>query len=134
MDPANRLYGAKTLGIEASKVFKNLPKGSFVATRDYGLNGLVAFYMEGHPEVYQLPDGRRMSQYDFWNHHIKADGEQALFINTSPIGNRTKALFKNVKLVQRVPIYVEGSYELRKEFFLYHCFGYKKPENQFDQF
>ena len=134
MDPANRLYGAKTLGLRASKVFQQMPEGSFVATRDYGLNALLAFYMEGHPQVYELPDGRRMSQYDFWNSRINVDGRQALFVNTTPIKGNTKALFKRVKLVARVPIYVEGSRILRKEFFLYHCFGYQAPDNQFEHY
>ena len=134
VDPANRLYGAKTLGQEASKVLATMPRGSFVTTRDYGLNALLAFYMKGNPQVYQLPDGRRMSQYDFWNPYIKTNGRQALYVSTSSIGNRAMELFNRVRLVKEVPIYVQGTDILRKKFYLYKCYGYKKPEDQFNQF
>lgn len=134
LDPANRLYGAALLGREASKLFAAMPKGSFVTTRDYGLNALLAFYMENNPEVYELPDGRRMSQYDFWNHRIEVDGRDALFVNWWPMGKRSKALFEKVELVKRVPIYVEGTDLLRKEFFFYKCQGYLQPEDPMDHF
>ncbi|MGD9212317.1 MAG: glycosyltransferase family 39 protein [Desulfobacteraceae bacterium] len=135
MDPANRLYGAKILGQEASKVLATMPKGSFVTTRDYGLNALLAFYMKGNPQVYQLPDGRRMSQYDFWNPYIKTIGRQALFVNTSPMAEHSKRLFDKVQLVKEVPIYVRGTNIQRKKFYLYKCYGYTaKPVEQFEHF
>lgn len=134
MDPANRLYSGEIIGKEASKLFKTLPPGSFVASRDYGINALLAFYMENHPEIYELPDGRRMSQYDFWNHRIEVDGREALFVGTRSIKKSTKALFKRVELLKRVPIYVEGTDILRKEFFFYRCYGYSKPQTKMESF
>ena len=134
MDPANRLYGAQTLGQVASKALAAMPRGSFVTTRDYGLNALLAFYMEGRPQVYQLPDGRRMSQYDFWNPHLDTDGRQALYVGTSPMNARARKLFQRVELIQALPIYVTGTQIERKRFFLFRCYGYQKPQHQFSEF
>jgi hypothetical protein len=88
--------------------------------------------MQGRPQVYQLPDGRRMSQYDFWNDRISVTKKDAVFINNSPMGERAKKLFERVQLVKRVPIYLEGTSILRKEYYIYACFGYKGPAANFE--
>ncbi len=131
-DPANRLYGWKTLGEEVSGVLKDMPAGTFVAASGYGQAGELAFYTAGHPEVFELPAGRRFSQYDFWNKKMDVAGKDAVFADYRPMSEETKSLFIRVEPESRLIIRDLDSGFTRREFYIYRCYDYRPPpENLF---
>jgi hypothetical protein len=75
-----------------------------------------------------------MSQYDFWNGRFSVKDKDAVYINSSPMGERARKLFERVQLAKRVPIYVNGSSMLRKEYYIYTCFGYKGPSGPIETY
>jgi 4-amino-4-deoxy-L-arabinose transferase-like glycosyltransferase len=133
-DPANRLYGWEELGREVTSIVATMPPGSFISTRDYGDNALVAFYTMGNPQVFEIPDGRRMSQYDFWNDSIPTLGRDAVFVDRNPIRKQTKKLFERVELVKHLIIRTADGRHVRREFYIYKAFGYKGNDVKADSF
>jgi hypothetical protein len=130
-DPANRLYGWKELGREVSAVVGTMPEGSFVSTNSsYGLNAQLAFYVDGNPEIYAIPKGRRSSQYDFWNGSIDVDGRDSVYINKRSIRNKIAKLFDKVELAKHLIIYDDTGNEIRTEFYIYRCYGYKGVKDE----
>ncbi len=134
LDPANRLYGWKQLGVEVSKVLKTMPEGSFVSSRDYGLNALLAFYVDGNPQVYEIPGGRRMSQYGFWNNTIPVLGKDSVFVDKRPIKNRIEDLFGRVELAKHLIIYQDYTGKIRKQLYIYKCFNFKGSDKNINSF
>ncbi len=124
-DPANRLYGWKELGNEVSAIYETMPPNSFIATNSYGVNAELAFYVKGNPQVYQIPAARRFSQYDFWNNQDAVKNKDAVFAGWMPIEKDVEILFNKVELVKHLIIYAEHNNGIRKEFFIYKCYGYK---------
>lgn len=124
-DPANRLYGWAELGRAVAKIYATMPPGSFISTRDYGDNALVAFYTEGRPQVFEIPDGRRMSQYDFWNDAIPTQGRDAVYVDRSPIRKQTRILFERVELAKHLIIRTADGKAVRRQFYLYRAYGYR---------
>ncbi|MBI3754610.1 MAG: hypothetical protein HY265_00400, partial [Deltaproteobacteria bacterium] len=122
-DPASRLYGWKELGKEVSEVLAALPPGSFVAANEYGLTAELAFYVNGHPEVYEIPIQRRHSQYDFWNNFTAVKGKDAVFVDSGQIGVDVERLFNKVAPAGHVVIKTKYG-DIRQEFYLYRCYGY----------
>jgi len=135
LDPANRLYGWKQLGVEVSKILKTMPEGSFVSSKDYGLNALLAFYVDGNPQVYEIPVGRRMSQYDFWNDTIPVLGKDAVFVDKRPLSdNRIKDLFTRIELTKHLIIYQDNTGKIRKQLYIYKCFNFKGSNKNINSF
>ncbi|UCH63084.1 MAG: glycosyltransferase family 39 protein [Fidelibacterota bacterium] len=130
LDPANRLYGWRELGEEVSAVRKVMPGEAFIATNGYGLNAELAFYVEGNPEVYEIPVKRRFSQYDFWNDAINVVGKDAVFTSRRPMTEGIKALFDRIELAKHLVIRTETGNEVRKQFYIYRCYNYKGTSGQ----
>ncbi|MDD5434843.1 MAG: glycosyltransferase family 39 protein, partial [Nitrospira sp.] len=124
-DPANRLYGWEELGNEVSVISETMQGNSFIATNSYGINAELAFYVKGHPQVYQIPAARRFSQYDFWNNSDAVKGRDAVFAGHIPIEKEVEALFEKVEQVRHLVIYDKHSNGTRKDFYIYKCYGYK---------
>jgi len=130
IDPANRLYGWDTLGKEVSAQRKTMAQSTFISARDYGISALLAFYVEGNPEVYELPDGRRMSQYDIWNKNTSVVGKNAIFVDKRSMRSQTRALFENVELIKKLIIKAENDDSVRKIFYIYKCYNYKGSDKK----
>ncbi|MBI5328402.1 MAG: glycosyltransferase family 39 protein [Deltaproteobacteria bacterium] len=128
-EPAGRLYGWKELGNEVSGVLAALPPGSFVAANEYGLAAQLAFYVDGHPEVYILAQRRYYSQYDFWNNFNVVKGKDAVFVKTGTIDRNIEALFDRVELSSHL-INKTKYGDIRREFYLYKCYGYKGAKTE----
>ncbi len=125
-DPSNRLYGWKELGNEVSEIFRTMVEDSFISTNSsYGLNAQLAFYVDGNPEIYAIPKSRRSSQYDFWNRSLEVDGRDSVYVNKRPVSNKISGLFDKVELAKHLIIYDEYSNEIRAQFYIYKCYGYK---------
>ncbi len=124
-DPTNRLYGWKELGKDVSGILESMPPGTFVTTHEYGLNAELAFYVKGHPQVYEVPVLRRFSQYDFWNHLIQVDGKDAVYVGYSPIEKQVSMLFDKVMPAGIVIIRDKYTGAVRWRFYIYKCYNYK---------
>jgi hypothetical protein len=125
MDPANRLYGWKELGREVSAIRGAMASDAFIATRNYGTNAALAFYVDGNPEVYEIPLTRRHSQYDFWNDSIDVEGKDAVFVSRRPIRAAIRDAFAEVELAKEVVIRVAYGDEVRAKYYIYRCRQYK---------
>ena len=124
-DPTNRMYGWDKLGKQVSDVLSQLPQGSFVATHEYGLNAELAFYVQGHPQVYEIPVLRRFSQYDFWNNFRVVKGRDAVYVGYAPMEKQVYALFQKVGPAEKLTIRTKHTHEVRFTFYIYKCYGYK---------
>ncbi|MGC8580371.1 MAG: ArnT family glycosyltransferase [bacterium] len=124
-DPTNRLYGWDELGKKVTEVLAQLPAGSFVATHEYGLNAELAFYVKGHPEVYEIPVLRRFSQYDFWNNFRAVKGKDAVYVGYAPMEEQVRRLFRKVDPPEELTIKTMHTHEDRFTFYIYKCYGYK---------
>ncbi|NNG00665.1 MAG: glycosyltransferase family 39 protein [Desulfobacteraceae bacterium] len=126
LDPANRLYGWEEMGKEVSAQLASLPGDSFISARDYGMAALLAFYVEGRPKVYAIPDGRRMSQYDFWNGGLSVKGKDALFVDLRKMRPKTQVFFNRIELAKKLMITTDDGGAVRKNIYIYKCYGYKE--------
>lgn len=133
-NPADRLYGWKELGREASEAAASLPEGSFVATIEYGISAELAFYVKGRPEVYEIPVLRRYSQYDFWNDFKAVKGKDAVFVDSAPIQKQIETLFDKVEQAGHLIIRVKDSNAISRQFYIYRCYGYKGTTGELEAF
>jgi len=124
-DPTNRMYGWNKLGEKVSEVLSQLPAGSFVATHEYGLNAELAFYVKGHPQVYEIPVLRRFSQYDFWNNFKAVKGKDAVYVGYEPMEKEVYKLFESVGPPEVLVIKTRHTHQVRFTFYIYKCYGYK---------
>jgi len=132
--PTNRLYGWEKLGKKVSLVLGEMPAGSFVATHEYGLNAELAFYVHGHPEVYEIPVIRRYSQYDIWNNFRAVKGRDAVYVGYAPIEKQVTALFEKVELKEELIIRSKHNNEIRRKFYIYKCYKYKGTSKELSTF
>jgi hypothetical protein len=124
-DPTNRLYGWDELGRQVSEELAQLPPHTFVATHEYGLNAELAFYVTGHPQVYEIPVIRRLSQYDFWNNFRAVKGRDAVYVGYAPMEAPVRKLFDSVGPAEQLVIKTKHTHEDRFTFYIYPCYGYK---------
>jgi 4-amino-4-deoxy-L-arabinose transferase-like glycosyltransferase len=134
MDPANRLHGWEELGREVSAVRATMPEDAFVAANGYGLTAALGFYVEGNPQIYEIPVTRRYSQYDFWNDAMDVDRKDALFVSKRKMRSKVEAAFRAVELVREIIIRVDHGDEIRARFFIYRCHEYLGPANKVKQY
>lgn len=77
---------------------------------NYHIASELCFYLRGHPQVYALDSCGRPSMYDFWIPQGYAERKEFLFITYTHVGipECLQDEFKNVKLIERVPIISDG--------------------------
>jgi hypothetical protein len=80
-DPASTLMGWQQLGQAVSQVRAAHPELPVVSDH-YQTASLMSFYVAGQPYVDLMNFGRRMDQYDLWNHGVIGipDGGSAIFV------------------------------------------------------
>ncbi len=133
-DPTNRMYGWQELGETVSGVLKDMPADSFVATQEYGLNAELAFYVTGHPEVYEIPILRRFSQYDFWNNFRAVKNKDAVYVAYGPMDKKVYELFRKVDPADELIIRTRHTNAVRFTFYIYKCYGYKGTPSEIATF
>ncbi len=133
-DPANRLHGWEQLGREVSALRATMPEDTFIAARDYGITAALAFYVDGNPQIYEIPISRRFSQYDFWNDAMDVDRKDAVFVSKRKMNPKIEAAFTEVELVQQLIIRVDHGDEIRFQFFIYRCHDYLGPANKIKRY
>jgi len=125
-DPANRSYGWEDLGRQVGDIYRE--KGGeeriFLIGHRYQDASELAFYVPGHPRVFNVNLGRRLNQYDFWEPMSTQKGKDALVIRRGDghIDERLKALFRECKPEGSIPINRHG--RTVKKFSLFHCEEY----------
>jgi hypothetical protein len=84
----------------------------FLVSDRYQIASELAFYVEGHPRVYNANLGRRMNQYDLWGGWEALRGGDGLFVTYGagdPPGELWTA-FRAVERVRVVPITYHGQH------------------------
>jgi undecaprenyl-diphosphatase len=107
---SKRLRGWPELGREVGEVLRNTPTSPFLVSDRYQIASELAFYVEGHPRVFNANLGRRMNQYDLWGGWEELTGRDGLFVTYGagdPPGELREA-FRQVERVKVVPIVYRG--------------------------
>lgn len=105
-----RLRGWPELGQAVAAAAARLPRAPFLFSDRYQIASELAFYVPGHPRVYNANFGRRMNQYDVWGGWEALAGRDGLFV-TFGTGEPPEALragFARVERLAVVPIVADG--------------------------
>lgn len=81
-DPTGRLQGWRELGEAVGKILQEGGRKeppSLVSDR-YQIASELAFYVSGHPQVFNVNLGRRLNQYDIWGGLETLRGRDVLFV------------------------------------------------------
>jgi hypothetical protein len=92
------------------EVLRGTPTSPFLVSDRYQIASELAFYVEGHPRVFNANLGRRMNQYDLWGGWEELTGRDGLFVTYGagdPPGELREA-FRRVERVKVVPIAYRG--------------------------
>jgi 4-amino-4-deoxy-L-arabinose transferase-like glycosyltransferase len=135
-DPTSRLCGWKDLGVEVTKIHKQMSvnRPVFIFSDRYQVSSELAFYVKGHPVTYCINLGRRMNQYDLWPGFSKMLHYDAIFVKTgdAEIPEKVAAAFSKVE--KRVfKAYTKKLIKIR-DYSIFLCYDFKglkeeKPEN-----
>jgi 4-amino-4-deoxy-L-arabinose transferase-like glycosyltransferase len=109
---SKRLRGWPELGEAVSAVERGIPTRSFLATDRYQIASELAFYVTGHPRVYNANLGRRMNQYDLWGGWDALRGQDGLFVTYgagNPPGELEEA-FRELERIRVVQIMYQGQH------------------------
>jgi undecaprenyl-diphosphatase len=109
---SKRLRGWPELGQVVSEVQRGAATPLFLVSDRYQIASELAFYVEGHPRVYNANLGRRMNQYDLWGGWDALQGQDGLFVSFGvgdPPGELRTA-FREVERVRVVPIAHRGQH------------------------
>ncbi len=107
---SKRLRGWPELGREVGEVLRGSPTPPFLVSDRYQIASELAFYVEGHPRVFNANLDRRMNQYDLWGGWEALKGRDGLFVTFGagdPPGELRDA-FRRVERVKVVPIVYRG--------------------------
>ncbi|MGD0264344.1 MAG: glycosyltransferase family 39 protein [Candidatus Methylomirabilota bacterium] len=109
---SKRLRGWPELGQVVTQVQRGAASPLFLVSDRYQIASELAFYVEGHPRVYNANVGRRMNQYDLWGGWDALQGRDGLFVSFGvgdPPGELRTA-FREVERVRVVPIVHRGQH------------------------
>ncbi len=77
---SKRLRGWPELGQAVAQLASSGGDRPFLASDRYQIASQLAFYVPGHPTVYNANFGRRMNQYDLWGGWETLIGRNGLFV------------------------------------------------------
>jgi 4-amino-4-deoxy-L-arabinose transferase-like glycosyltransferase len=109
---SKRLRGWPELGEAVAEVMRSAPPSPFLVSDRYQIASELAFYVPGHPRVWNANFGRRMNQYDLWDDWDALLGRDGLFVtygNGDPPAE-TRTAFQEVSRVRVVPITHRGEH------------------------
>ncbi len=109
---SKRLRGWPQLGQAVGQALRTAPDGTFLVSDRYQISSELAFYVPGHPRVYNANLGRRMNQYDLWGGWEALRGRDGLFV-TYGAGEpppQLGAAFREVERVRVVPFDYRGEH------------------------
>ena len=101
-DIENKMSGGRQMGREAGAILAEMQKGGrpvFLTGNDYQTCALLAFYVPGHPQTYDLFLGYRLNFYAASVEDLKAHiGDNALYVNeTKGEDAELRTLFERVQ-------------------------------------
>lgn len=107
---SNRLRGWPELGQAVSEVLRAAPRPPFLMSDRYQIASQLAFYVDGHPRVFNANLGRRMNQYDLWAGWEALKGRDGLFVSygSGDAPWHLRVAFQRVERVRVVPITYRG--------------------------
>ncbi len=135
-DPTSRLCGWKDLGVEVSKIHKQMSvkRPVFIFSDRYQVSSELAFYAKGHPVTYCINLGRRMNQYDLWPGFSKMLHYDAIFVSLgdNTIPDKVASAFTRVEK-RTFKAYTKKQVKIR-DYSIFLCYDFKglkeeKPEN-----
>lgn len=109
---AKRLQGWPELGRVVGEVMAQTPGTPFIASDRYQVASQLAFYVPGHPRVYNANFGRRMNQYDLWGGWEDLVGRDGLFVMDGTL-DPPEDLRRAFRTVERVRTLVIWRHERR---------------------
>jgi 4-amino-4-deoxy-L-arabinose transferase-like glycosyltransferase len=103
---SKRLRGWPELGTAVSDVMRATPDPPFLVSDRYQIASELAFYVAGHPQVFNANLGRRMNQYDLWGGWEALKGRDGLFVTygAGEPSEDLRAAFQQVERIRVVPI------------------------------
>ena len=109
-DLGNRMYGGRQMGREAGAILAEMQKEGrpvFLAGNDYQTCALLAFYVPGHPQTYDLFLGYRLNFYAAHIDDLKGYlGANALYVNeTTGETPELQTLFQSVEWTGPFPVW-----------------------------
>ena len=135
-DPTSRLCGWKDLGVEVTKIHKQMSANRpvFIFSDRYQVSSELAFYVKGHPVTYCINLGRRMNQYDLWPGFSKMLHYDAIFVSLgdNTIPDKVASAFTRVEK-RTFKAYTKKQVKIR-DYSIFLCYDFKglkeeKPEN-----
>jgi hypothetical protein len=78
-----------------------------LATDRYQIASLLAFYVPGHPPVYNANFGRRMNQYDLWGGWEALTGRDGIFVMDGILDppEELRSAFRSVERVRTLIVW-----------------------------
>ncbi len=109
-DIENKMTGGRQMGREAGAILAEMQKEGrpvFLAGNDYQTCALLAFYVPGHPQTYDLFMGYRLNFYAAHVEELKAHmGANALYVNeTTGEDSELHTLFERVQWSGPKPVW-----------------------------
>jgi undecaprenyl-diphosphatase len=98
---SKRLRGWPELGQAVGEVIAAAPRPPFLASDRYQIASQLAFYVPGHPTVYNANFGRRRNQYDLWGGWEELADRDGVFV-LSGVMDPPPALRDAFRAVERV--------------------------------
>jgi 4-amino-4-deoxy-L-arabinose transferase-like glycosyltransferase len=107
---AKRLRGWPELGQAVGRAMARVPGPLFLVADHYQIASQLAFYVPGHPTVYNANFGRRMNQYDVWGGWEQLPGRDGVIVLqgiVAPPGDLREA-FRTLEPLETVTVTDRG--------------------------
>ncbi len=102
----SKSYGYKNIAIKVNNIYNELKQNNkiFMAARHYQVASLLAFYLNGNPEVYILIEHESSKNYRFWKEYKKLIDYNCLFIYSEDWESFEMEKFfeKNIKKINTI--------------------------------
>jgi undecaprenyl-diphosphatase len=107
---SKRLLGWPELGRAVGEVLATGGDRPFVASDRYQIASQLAFYVPGHPTVYNANFGRRMNQYDLWGGWETLIGRDGVFVmyGAAEVPDELRTAFRTVARVRTLEVPLPG--------------------------
>jgi len=107
---SKRLRGWPELGRAVGEVLATGGDRSFVASDRYQIASQLAFYVPGHPTVYNANFGRRMNQYDLWGGWETLIGRDGVFVmyGAAEVPDELRTAFRTVERARTIEVPLPG--------------------------
>ncbi|MFQ5586337.1 MAG: glycosyltransferase family 39 protein, partial [Thermodesulfobacteriota bacterium] len=128
--PIMKLQGWKEAGERVGAVYEETSRRgrTFILSDRYQIASELAFYVPGHPRIYNINLGRRMNQYDVWEGFYSLKGWNVVYVEwqPGPLNVTVQKLFDSCEAEPPFNIVRQGN--VIRRFYIYRCYGFKGIE------